>query len=84
MTNTARPLINIEPTPPTKGAVMNTDEQDIAALIELLNKQPSDGRVLRLTKFARANYSAKTTPCLRCGRKPADAPESESVNFRRE
>ena len=32
--------------------------------------------------FARANYFAKITSCLRCGRRPADAPGSASVNFR--
>ena len=46
-------------------------------------RQPSDGRVLKL-RFPKANYSAKITPCLRCGRKPADAPGSEGVNFRLE
>ena len=33
-------------------------------------------------RFPKANYSAMIISCLRCGRKPADAPESEGVNFR--
>ena len=64
---------------------MNSQKQDVAALIELLKKwHPSDGRVLKLARFPRAIYSAKITSCSRCGRKPADAPESESVNLRLE
>jgi hypothetical protein len=37
MNNTATSVVNMEPSAPTKGDVMNNNEQDIAALIELLN-----------------------------------------------
>ena len=62
---------------------MNTDK-DVATLIELLKMAAERRPRLKLTRFPRANYSAKITPCLRCGRKPADAPGSEGVNFRLE
>jgi len=41
-----------------------------------------NGRVLKLTRSRKATCSVKMTPCLRCGRKPADAPGSEGANFR--
>ena len=64
---------------------MNTDEQDIVTLIELLKMAAERAAAcLKLTRFPRANCSAKITSCLRCGRKPADAPASEGVNFRLE
>jgi len=52
----------------------------------VLNQQGGDigqpRRNLILAKFASANYFAKITSCLRCGRKPVDVPESVRVNFR--
>ena len=61
---------------------MDTQKQDVATLIELLPKwRPSDGRVLKLTRFPRANYCAQITPCLRCGRRPVGAPGLEGVEL---
>jgi hypothetical protein len=63
---------------------VDTHKQDVVTLIELLKMAAEHGRVLKLTTFRKATCSVKITPCLRCGRKRADAPESEGVNFRPE
>ncbi len=62
---------------------MDTHKQDVATLIELL-KMAADRWPRAETDQVSQSDCAKITPCLRCGRKPADAPELEGVNFRPE
>ena len=63
---------------------MDTHKQDVATLIELLKMAAERWPRSDAEQVPRENYCAKITPCLRCGRKPADARGSEGVNFRLE
>ena len=63
--------------------VMNT-ETDVAPLIELLKMADERWPRSGSGQVSQSDYSAEIIRCLKCGRKRADAQESEGVNFRLE
>ena len=66
-----------------KGVVTDTHKQDVATLIELLKMAAERWPRSEADQISQSDL-LREHPCLRCGRKPADAPASEGVNFRLE
>ena len=62
---------------------MNTDK-DVATLIELLKMAAERWSRSEAGQVSQSERFREDISCFRCGRKPADAPESEGVNFRLE
>ena len=70
--------------PITKGGVVINTDKDVATLIELLKMAAERRPRSEVDQVSQSELFREDPPCLRCGRKPADAPGSEGGNFRLE